>query len=114
MSRAHMWQICLIALVMAFGTVVVGDVVPAAYAQVELDPGDGKQSGSGDPDVPNAGKNSYMSVGPLEVEPSDGRRDFRAELDPATPRIERGVSYDDYQLWVRMLSMLMRIRIGWF
>ena len=114
MSKARMWQMLAIALVLAFGMVTTGDFVPSAYAQVEVDPGDGKEGGMGDPDVPSGVKDVTTSQGSLDVEPYNGRHQIGVTPDPHSQQISRGVSYGDYKLWVRMLSMLMRVGIGWF
>ena len=115
MRNVYVWHgiaIALAVLVCTLGTVTLPDVALGSGGTV-IDDGSAGGSVSGDPDMPDGGKdpNADQEVSGI-VQVGDGSSGVRTQ-----PGVEVGSSLSRlnmYRLWMQSMAVVFRIQLGWF
>ena len=117
MRNTYIWLGFAIALAAVVGFVSLPSMsVPAYAGQSEMDDGtqDGSNTGMGDPDMPDTGKDPNTTQGSLVFERVDTGRKYGLNPQPGMTETTRIAAEPQWKLWLRALGVLFGTRIGWF
>ena len=115
MMRNYVWHgiaITLIVLFCSIGMTAAPEIAIAGGGKVADEVG-GDGSASGDPDMPDGGKdpNSDQEVSDI-IQVGDGNSGVRAQPDVSDGFSLR--SLNTYRLWMQSMAVVFRIQLGWF